>query len=262
MGDYNQRIGDHSRLQGFTTQATLNTIFSILSSVVLLSIIGYYNLYVLFVYLFFTGIATLWMGHFFKRRKSLDYESFRISARNQNKLYEMMSGIIDIKVNAYGAYKIDEWRGIQEVLYQTSQRVLRLGQIQDTGYTMISQIRNILITYWIATEVVQGNLTLGMMMSISNIIGQVSGPLSQLLGFLQQFQDAKISLERSEEVYLCENEDKHGLKEIPNEMPLDINISQLSFSYNGSLGKPILKDISFNVPAGKMTAIVGESGSG
>lgn len=102
-----------------------------------------------------------------------------------------MNGIVDIKVNTYEQYKIGEWNGMQEELYRMSRKSLRLGQIQNTGYTVIGQIRNIFITFWIAAEVVQGNLTLGMMMSISSIIGQVNGPLSQLIGFLQQYQDAK-----------------------------------------------------------------------
>lgn len=262
VGDYQQRIGDHGRLQGFTTQATIQTAFSILSCSVLLVIIGYYDMTILIAYLVLTGISTLWMSYFWKKRKSLDYENFRISSKNQNKLYEIMTGITDIKLNAYSDYKIKEWHNMQEELYKMSCKSLRLGQIQNTGYTMIGQIRNILITFWIAAEVVKGNLTLGMMMSISNIIGQVNGPLSQLIGFLQQFQDAKISLERSEEVYLCKNEDDDSLKALPSKMPLDIEIDHLSFSYTGNIGKPALDDISFNIPAGKMTAIVGESGSG
>lgn len=262
VGDYNQRIGDHGRLQGFTTSATMQTAFSIVSAMVLLVIIGYYNIIILTAYLALTGLSTLWMSHFWKKRKSLDYESFKIAAKNQNKLYEMMSGITDIKVNAYSEYKIKEWHEMQEEQYRMRQKSLRLGQIQGTGYTMFGQIRNILITFWIAAEVVNGDLTLGMMMSISNIIGQVNGPLSQLIGFLQQFQDAKISLERSEEVYLCQNEDTEEQTELPSGNPLDITIEHLTFRYTGSIGKPALDDVSLNIPAGKTTAIVGESGSG
>lgn len=262
VGDYQQRIGDHGRLQGFITQSTMETVFSLLSCSVLLIIIGYYNVTILSAYLLLTGLSTLWMSYFFKKRKSLDYERFRISAKNQNKLYELMSGIIDIKLNAYENYKVNEWNDMQEELYQMSQKTLRLGQIQSTGYTIIGQVRNILITFWIAAEVVNGNLTLGMMMSISGIIGQVNGPLSQLIGFLQQFQDAKISLERSEEVHLCENEDNDKLDDLPTSTPQDIVLENISFRYTGSIGKPALENISLKIPAGKMTAIVGESGSG
>lgn len=262
IGDYQQRIGDHARLQGFTTQGTMQTAFSLLSCSVLLVIIGYYSMLILIAYLLLTGLSTLWMTYFFRKRKSLDYEQFRLSSQNQNKLYELLNGITDIKLNCYEDYKIDEWQGMQEKLYAMSQKTLRLGQIQSTGYTLIGQMRNILITFWIAAEVTNGNLTLGMMMSISSIIGQVNGPLSQLISFLQQFQDAKISLERSEEVHLCKNEDDNELEEIPSNGPKDITLEQVSYSYTGSIGKPALQDISFCIPAGKMTAIVGESGSG
>ena len=262
VGDYQQRLGDHGRLQSFVTGGTLQTFFSLISAPALLFIIGWYSPFILIVYLFLTTLSTLWMSYFFKKRKALDYEQFRVSAENRTKLYELMSGITDIKLNAYDDYKLNEWHEMQEKQYRMSQKALRLGQIQNTGYTMIGQLRNIIITCWIAAEVVEGNLTLGMMMSISAIIGQVNGPLSQLISFLQQFQDAKISLERSEEVHLCKDEDCENALHLPDDEPKDIIIRNLTFSYTGRIGKPVLKDISFDIPAGKMTAIVGESGSG
>jgi len=261
-GDYQQRIGDHSRLQNFTTQNALQTVFSLLSCSVLLVIIGYYSLIILLGYIILTVISTLWMLYFFKRRKALDYEQFRARAKNQNKVFEMLTGIIDIKLNAYEKFKISEWQYMQEQLYKVSKKSLKLEQIQSSGYNVIGQIRNILITFWIAVEVVNGNLTLGMMMSISSIIGQINGPLSQLIGFLKQFQDAKISLERSEEVYLCKNEDDENTISLPKDTPRNIEIDNLTFHYIGSVGKPTLTNVKFEIPAGKMTAIVGESGSG
>lgn len=262
VGDYQQRLGDHGRLQDFVTYSPLQTFFSIISAPFYLAIIGLYSPVILGAYLLLTGMSTAWMTYFFRRRKAMDYEQFKINAENQNKQYELMSGITDIKLNAYDDYKMEEWRALQERSYRMNVRILKLGQIQDTGFTMIGQLRNIFITCWIAAEVVNGNLTLGMMMSISAIIGLVNGPLSQLIGFLQQFQDAKISLERSEEVHLCANEDSPLQGEVPTDAPLDIEVRNLTFSYAGSMGKPALEDVSFTIPAGKMTAIVGESGSG
>ena len=262
VGDYQQRLGDHGRLQSFVTYSTLQTFFSLVSAPFYLAIIGWYSPVILVAYLFLTGLSTAWMTYFFRRRKALDYEQFKISAENQNKQYELMSGITDIKLNAYEDYKLDEWRELQERQYRMSQKTLRLGQIQSTGFTVIGQLRNIFITCWIAAEVVDGNLTLGMMMSISTIIGQVNGPLSQLIGFLQQFQDAKISLERSEEVHLCKDEDSCLQTAVPAAAPLDIEVRHLTFSYTGRIGQPALEDVSFTIPAGRMTAIVGESGSG
>lgn len=262
VGDYQQRLGDHARLQGFVTYSTLQTLFSIVSAPFYLAIIGWYSPVILAAYLFLTALGTAWMTYFFRRRKAMDYEQFKISAENQNKQYELMSGITDIKLNAYDDYKMEEWRVLQERSYRMSVRMLRLGQVQDTGFTVIGQLRNIFITCWIAAEVVSGSLTLGMMMSISAIIGLVNGPLSQLIGFLQQLQDARISLERSEEVHLCANEDSPSQADVPSDGPLDIELHHLTFSYAGSIGKPALEDVTFSIPAGKMTAIVGESGSG
>lgn len=262
VGDYQQRLGDHARLQGFVTYGTLQTFFSIVSVPFYLVIIGWYSPVILGAYLLLTALSTMWMTYFFRRRKALDYEQFKVSSENQNKQFELLQGITDIKLNAYETYKLNEWRELQERQYRMSQKVLRLGQVQETGFALIGQLRNIFITCWIAVEVVNGNLTLGMMMSISAIIGQVNGPLSQLIGFLQQLQDARISLERSEEVHLCHDEDNEAQQQVPADHPLDIEVCDLSFSYTGSVGKPALSHISLKIPAGSMTAIVGESGSG
>lgn len=262
VGDYQQRLGDHGRLQNFITYSTLQTLFSIVSAPFYLAIIGWYSMVILSVNLLLTGLSTVWMIYFFRRRKALDYEQFKVNSENQNKQYELMSGITDIKLNGYDDYKMEEWRTLQERSYQMNVKMLKLGQIQETGFTLIGQLRNIFITCWIAAEVVNGHLTLGMMMSISAIIGLVNGPLSQLIGFLQQFQDAKISLERSEEVHLCANEDSIAQVDIPIDTPQDIEVNNLTFSYTGSIGQPALKNVSFTIPAGKKTAIVGESGSG
>lgn len=262
VGDYQQRLGDHGRLQNFITYSTLQTLFSIVSAPFYLAIIGWYSMVILSVYLLLTGLSTVWMIYFFRRRKALDYEQFKVNSENQNKQYELMSGITDIKLNGYDDYKMEEWRALQERSYQMNVKMLKLGQIQETGFTLIGQLRNIFITCWIAAEVVNGHLTLGMMMSISAIIGLVNGPLSQLIGFLQQFQDAKISLERSEEVHLCANEDSIAQVDIPIDTPQDFEVNNLTFSYTGSIGQPALKNVSFTIPAGKKTAIVGESGSG
>ena len=262
VGDYQQRLDDHGRLQGFVTYNTLQTLFSLISAPFFLSIIGWYSPVILFVYLALTGISIGWMSWFFRKRKAIDYEQFKVSAENQNKQYELMSGITDIKLNSYEDYKLEEWRNLQERQYHMRQKGLKLEQIQNTGFSIIGQLRNIFITFWIAAEVINGNLTLGMMMSISAIIGQVNGPLSQLINFLQQLQDAKISLERSEEVKLCDDEDNPLQADVPIDTPRDIEVRNLSFSYTGSIGKLTLKDISLIIPAGKMTAIVGESGSG
>ena len=262
VGDYQQRLGDHSRLQSFMTGSSIETLFSLFSVPFYLMIIALYSPTILAVFVGFTIAGTLWMSYFFKMRKSLDYEQFSVNAENQTKLYELMSGITDIKVNGYEAYKLAEWERLQQRQYDMNRKSLKLGQWQNTGFTVIGQLRNILITFWIAMNVVNGHLTLGMMMSISTIIGMVGGPLGQLIGFLQQYQDAKISLERSQEVHLCATEDDDTQSGVPTDGPRDIVLDDVTFSYAGTGGRTVLEHISFVIPAGKMTAIVGESGSG
>ncbi len=262
VGDYQQRLGDHSRLQSFMTGSTIETLFSLFSVPFYLVIIAVYSPVILLVFVLFTALSTGWMSWFFSRRKALDYEQFAVNAESQTKLYELMSGITDIKVNGFGDYKLREWEALQQRQYEMSRKSLRLGQIQNTGFTIINQLRGIIITCWVALGVVEGSLTLGMMMSISAIIGMVSGPLGQLIGFLQQYQDAKISLERSQEVHLCETEDSPEQEAVATDAPRDIELRGVSFSYAGAEGTPALADVNFTIPAGKMTAIVGESGSG
>lgn len=262
VGDYQQRLGDHSRLQSFMTGNSVELLFSLFSVPFYLCIIAFYSPIILGVFLLFTILSTGWMSYFFRKRKSLDYEQFTVSAQNQTKLYELISAITDIKINGYSDYKLAEWESLQQRQYAMSRKSLRLNQIQNTGFTIINQLRNIIITCWIAAEVVNGSLTLGMMMSISAIIGMVSGPLGQLIGFLQQYQDAKISLERSQEVHLCDPEDNNMQTDVPGDSPKDIELHGVSFSYTGADENMALSDVSFKIPAGKMTAIVGESGSG
>lgn len=261
-GDYNQRINDHTRLQNFVTQGALQTFLSLITIPVLAAVIGYYSPKVLLVYAVFTLFSLLWTFYFLQRRKVMDYEQFRLNAQNQNKLFEMMNGITEIKLSSYEDAKTQQWEEVQQQLYRMNKRILRLNQCQDAGFSLISQLRNVLIIFWIAAEVVHGNLTLGMMMSISAMMGQLDGPLSSLISFVRQFQDARISLERSEEVRISDEEDKGRNKEMSDEASYAYSLQNVSYAYPGGGGRKALNDISIDIPAGKMTAIVGESGSG
>lgn len=261
-GDFQQRLGDHNRLRAFMTGSTVETAFALFTIPVYLIVIGTYSVKILLIFLFFTILSTVWISYFFRKRKALDYEQFAVNSRNQTKLYEMMEGITDIKINHYDVYKLQEWEDLQLRQYDMSCKSLKLAQSQETGMTVIGQLRNLLITCLIAVEVVKGNLSLGMMMSIGAIIGMISEPLGKLTRFLQQYQDAKISLERSMEVQLTDQEDLPNQLPIPYDNAKDIELHNVSFSYTHDLEKPILEKININIPAGKMTAIVGESGSG
>lgn len=262
MGDYNQRINDHARLQSFVTQGALQTAFSLVSVPVLMVVVGYYSLKILGVYLLFTAVSLLWVSHFMQQRKVMDYEQFRLQAQNQNKVLELMSGITEIKLASYEEAKTRQWQEVQERLYRMNRRVLRLNQWQSAGFSMLGQLRNLLLTFWIASEVVHDQLTLGMMMSLSAIMGQLDSPLSSLISFLQQLQDARTSLERSEEVFGAEDEDAGRRLALVEGSLMAFDLHGVSYAYPGSAGKWALRDVSLHIPQGRMTAIVGESGSG
>ena len=260
-GDYQQRIADHQRLQSFLTVDSLQTLFALLSVPFYLVIIGSYSLMVVAVYVALTAAAIGWTAWFFGRRKALDYERFQLEARARNRLMEMTDGIVDIKVNGFEDYKIGQWRHLQMEQYAMARRVMSLDQRQGIGFQVISQTRNMVILCWIALGVVEGSMTLGMMMSVSVIIGMVSGPLGQLTDYLRRLQDARISLERSDEVHLSADEDSPTDAEVDPTRPMDIELRGVTFTYGG-IGSPAVDDVSFTIPAGSFVAIVGESGSG
>lgn len=261
-GDFQQRISDHSRLQSFLTVGSLQTLFSLVSVPFYLAVIGTYNIVVLAVYVVFTALSIIWSVWFFNRRKALDFEQFQLSALAQNRMYEMTGGIVDIKINGFEQYKINQWRDIQNKQYDMSLKIMKLDQWQNAGFVTIGQIRNLFIMCWIAILVVKGSMTLGMMMSVSVIIGMVSGPLGQLIDFLRRLQDARISLERSDEVRMADDEDRNDMRSVDPSKPMDIELRNVTFAYGGQLGKPAVSDVSFSIPAGSFVAIVGESGSG
>ncbi len=261
-GDFNNRISDHYRLESFATSETLATLFSFVSFIVYFVIIALYDLRILLLYLIFSGVSIVWLVAFLKKRKVIDYKLFRIGSENQTAKLEMISGMSEIKLNNFQEYKRNEWEDIQQRLYEIRIRSMKLGQVQSAGYTLINRSRDIIVTLLIAIAVVKGSITLGMMMSISYIIGQMSSPLSQLIGFVQSVQDSKISMERSGEVYIQEDEDnRESYKPIPRHCD-KIVLDGLSFRYEGPYSKLVLKDIDLVIPRGKTTAIVGESGSG
>lgn len=207
-------------------------------------------------------VSCLWIIYFFNRRKAINYEQFHINIENQNIIYEMMSGITDIKLNNCEDYKLQEWKKIQNKQFDINQKSLKLGQIQSIGGVAIGQIRDIIITYWVAYSVIKGNLTFGMMMSISTIIGMVSNPLSQLINIIQDYQNAKISMERAQEVHQTQSEDTNKLSPITNDIDYRIELHNVSFNYDDCLNKKVLNNITLSIPPKSMVAIVGESGSG
>ncbi len=262
-GDIMQRMNDQRRIESFLTGSTLNIIFSMFNLVVFTGVLAYYNVNIFIIFLVSSILYSLWVIAFLKKRRELDFKRFDISAKNQSSLVQLIGGMQEIKLNNCEQQKRWEWERIQAGLFKFSVKSLSLGQIQQAGAFFINEGKNIIITFLVAKSVIDGNLTLGGMMAIQYIVGQVNSPIEQLLGFIQQLQDAKISLERLNEIHQMEDEepvDKTFLKELPANNTIALN--NLTFTYPGAGNEPVLKNINLVIPAGKTTAIVGTSGSG
>lgn len=268
MGDFNQRIQDNSRIEEFLTSQSITTFFSIITFSVFFAVLWYYDVKILLVYFFLTLISIAWSFFWLKRRKILDYYRFQIRGENQESIYEMLNGVTEMKLNQFENLKIKEWQSIQGKLFKLNIRLLKLDQIQLSGFEFLNQLKNILVTFLAANYVVQGNMTMGMLLSISYIIGQMNSPVNQLVNFFRSLQDAKLSLERLNEVEKHPVEEKEEQKKVnfedfqENNLEKGICLTNLSFQYEGPKSPFVLKDIDLIIPEGKITAIVGASGSG
>lgn len=262
-GDIMQRIGDHSRIKQFLMGSAMNIIFSAFNFVIYAAILGYYHLPILGLFLFGNTFYVLWILFFMRYRKTLDTKRFNLAATEKSNIVQLVQGMQEIKLNNCERRKRWEWQRIQLKLFKVNVKSLQLDQTQQIGSLFFSQITNILITFLAAKTVVEGSMTLGMMMSLTYIIGQVSAPIHDFISFAQTFQDAKISIERLNEVHQKEDEEQHIQKKLA-ELPLDksIILDHVSFSYSGAKRGYALENVSLVIPAQKVTAIVGSSGSG
>lgn len=262
-GDILQRIGDHGRIKNFLLSNSMRIVFSLINFVVFLAILAYYNVLVMTIFIIGNALYVVWISFFMRYRRELDIKRFNQSAQEQSKMIQLVQGMQDIKLNNCERQKRWEWERIQVKLFQIGLKGLRIGQIQQSGSVFFTQTTHILIYYIAAKSVVEGAMTLGMMMSLTYIIGQVSAPIGEFIGFAQSFQDAKISLERLNEIHSQDDEETNIDKKLST-LPAErgIEIKDLSFSYNGSENELALKDVSLSIPSHKVTAIVGESGCG
>ncbi|MBW4763335.1 peptidase domain-containing ABC transporter [Prevotella melaninogenica] len=263
MGDIMQRIGDHGRIKSFLMGTSVNVIFSVFNFIIFNFILGYYNWMILLIFLFGNTLYVIWILAFMKYRRILDIKRFNQSAVEQSKIIQLIQGMQEIKLNNCEKQKRWEWEHIQVKLFKIGVKGLTIGQIQQTGSVFFSQSTSIAISFLAAKAVVDGNMTLGMMMSLTYIIGQVSAPISEFIGFVQSYQDAKISLERLNEVHRKRDEDFNITSKL-NYLPEVKNIyfENVTFSYSGAERDYALENITLTIPQHKVTAIVGSSGSG
>lgn len=263
MGDLLQRMNDHKRVEEFLTTQTLSIMFSLLSFIIFGAVLLCYNTIIFAVFLLGSVIYGIWIATFLKKRKVLDYELFEKQATNNNKTYQFITSMQEIKLQDCEQRRRWEWEDVQADLFQVQMKNLKLQQTQEAGSIFINEVKNIVITIVAATAVIHGEMTLGMMLAVQYIIGQLNSPVEQLMKFLYSLQDVKISLERINEIHEMKNEEKH----VSQSKALDDNMGSLQFKdvdfkYDPHQLYKTIDNISLIIPEGKITAIVGTSGSG
>ncbi|MBT8245764.1 peptidase domain-containing ABC transporter [Winogradskyella sp.] len=261
-GDILQRINDHRRIERILTTSSLSVLFSMVNLVVFSFVLAYYNLTLFGILLLGSFFYFLWIIIFLKKRRDLDYKRFSEVSQEQSKVIELINGMQEIKLHNAEKQKRWSWEFVQARLFKVSIEGLALEQYQSVGSGFINEVKNILITVLSAKFVIDGDITLGMMLAISYIVGQLNSPIAQLINFIREVQDAKISLDRLSEIHNKEDEEQQDTEKII-EVPEDANmeLSKVSFRYIGS-DQLVLKDLDLTIPANKVTAIVGVSGSG
>ena len=263
VGDIMQRIGDHNRIESFMTGTSISTLFSFVNFIVFGFVLAYYDLTILGLFLLGNGLYVTWILLFMRYRRELDIKRFAQAASEQSNLFQLITSMQEIKLNNCETEKRWEWERIQVKLFKISIKGLALGQYQQLGSVFFNQTTNILISFLAARAVVSGEMTLGMMMSLTYIVGQLTSPIEQFIGFARSFQDAKISLERLGEIHQREDEEQTLALKV-NVLPENrtLYIEDLSFNYDGADRDYVLDHINLRIPQHKVTAVVGASGSG
>lgn len=265
FGDIMQRIGDHSRIEQFLTGQTLSTLFSLVNLLIFGVVLGMYSMTIFTIFMVGSILYGLWVLLFLKERRKLDFKMFDVAAKNQGSLVQLIQGMQEIKLANAEHLKRWEWERIQTKMFQFQTKGLALNQYQQAGAFFLNEGKNILITFFTAKAVVDGQLTLGTMLAVQYIIGQLNAPIESLIQFVQSAQSAKISLERLNEIHELDDEEKENQTKAPihtGYQGASISLKNISFTYPGAGNEPVLKDINLEIPQGRVTAIVGMSGSG
>lgn len=263
IGDLLQRIDDHKRIESLLTSSSLEIIFSIVNLFVFSIVLIIYDLQIFSIYIVGSVLYVTWIMLFLKKRKDLDYRRFEQMSKGRGNMIQLLSGMQEIKLQNSEKQKRWEWERIQAKLFKVSMSSLSLSQYQAAGSSFINEFKNFIISFLAAKSVINGDITLGMMMAIQYIIGQLNGPVSAFVGFIHAIQDAKISLERLGEIHNSNDEEdpeKIRISQVPKNTSLELE--NISFQYGGPHSEFALKDVNLIIPAGKITAIVGTSGSG
>ena len=263
-GDLLQRIEDHRRIENFLTNQTISIVFSVFTFIIFSIVLFVYHLPIFTVFITGSIFYGLWIRIFLKKRRLLDYKMFEQQGMNRNVVYQLITGMQEIKLQGCEQRKRWEWEDVQADLFDVNMQSLNLRQNQEAGGIFINELKNILVTVLAATAVINGSLTLGMMLSIQYIIGQLNSPVEQLMSFIYQWQDVSISLDRMNEIHTQQNDEGTGrsITALPRDVETDIHIRNVCFRYDGARPDYVLEGIDLHIPQGKVTAIVGASGSG
>ncbi len=267
-GDIMQRLGDHHRIESFLTGTVLNTLFSLVNLVIFSVVLLLYDYRIFLIYVVSTLLYYGWIKIFLRFRRRLDYQSFAISSKANSETMQLIQGMQEIKLNNAEQLRRWKWERLQTGIFKLSFKRLSISQYQQAGTFFINEGKNIIISFIVAQAVVTGQLTLGAMLAIQYIIGQLNSPIEQLIGFVQSTQDAKISLERLNEIHQLKDEEAvagdEELATAVNVLPENKTVAfeNVSFTYAGAGNEPVLKNLHLQIPAAKTTAIVGMSGSG
>ena len=262
LGDLLQRMDDHNRVQSFLTNQVLSIVFTSLSFIIFGIVLCIYNQFIFLVFIVGSVIYSGWIISFLRKRRLLDYDLFKQQAKNNNKTYQFITSMQEIKLQDCERRRRWEWEDTQADLFVLQMKSLKLQQMQEAGSIFINEVKNIVITVLAANVVITGDMTLGAMLAVQYIIGQLNYPVEQLMSFIHSFQDVKISLERINEIHKGKNEESIGDQHEGFESSRSISINHIDFKYDPHALNYTLQDISFQIPEGKVTAIVGASGSG
>jgi len=258
-GDILQRIGDHDRIEQLMTSHSLNTLFSLINLIVFGIVLWIYSGTIFSIFFIGSLLSILWPLFFLKKRMLIDHDKFSQSANHHNHLMQLIHGMSEIKINQAETKNKWQWEKIQLGLYKVKSKLLKIEQLQQAGTILINEVKNIFVIYIAAKLVITGEITIGMLVAITYILGQLYGPIEQLLNFIPVFQDAKLSLRRLTDIQQQKEEDERNIYNI-EKVSGDIVLNKVSFAYPGFA--PVLRDINLTIPNNKTTAIVGESGSG
>lgn len=263
LGDLLLRIDDHKRLEQFLTTQSLSLVFSVFTLLIYAVILYIYSLPIFILFFVGSFVYLLWILFFLKKRRIIDYQLFELRAKNQSFIFQLLNGMQEIKLQHCENRKRWQWEDIQADMFKANMSALTIQQYQDAGNILINETKNIFITVIAAMSVINGNMTLGMMLAIQYIIGQLSSPVEQTANFMRNLQDMRIGLTRINEIHHLPNEDCDLEKEehLPEVIDKDLVLKNLSFQYPGT-SREVLSNVNITIPAGKITAIVGESGSG